>query len=59
MWNNVQHGGHMKPLKTSRVTVRVTDVVRGKLVEEAGHYGTISNVVRAIVEKYYAKGARK
>ena len=45
--------------KSSRITVRVTDVIRGKLVEEAGDYGTISNVVRAIVEKYYAKGSRK
>ena len=45
--------------KTSRITVRVTDIIRGKLLEEAGSYGTISNVVRAIVDKHYQNGKRK
>ena len=41
--------------KTSRINVRVSDVTRGKLVEQAGPHGTISNVVRAIVEQYFIK----
>jgi len=45
--------------KTSRITVRITEIIRGKLVEEAGSYGTISNVVRAIVEKHFQNGKRK
>ena len=37
----------------ARITIRVSDVLRGKLIEEAGDYGTISNVVRLIVERFF------
>lgn len=42
----------MKTVKTSRITVRITDVERGKLAEEAGPYGNLSAVVRALIVKH-------
>ena len=42
----------MSVQKTSRITVRITDVQRGKLAEEAGPYGNISAVVRALIVKH-------
>jgi len=47
---------HIQTPKTSRISVRVTDVERGKLAEEAGRYGTISNVIRAIIRKHCGMG---
>ena len=41
--------------RTTKINVRVSAVLRGKLVEEAGDYGNVSNVVRVILEKYFMK----
>lgn len=46
-------------MKTSRVTVRISDVLRGKLMEETGDYGTLSNVLRVILARYFAHGNKK
>lgn len=37
----------------ARITFRASDVLRGKLIEEAGDYGNVSNVVRVILERYF------
>ena len=44
--------------KDAKITVRVGAVLRGKLIEEAGDYGNISNVVRVVLEKYFSKVKR-
>jgi len=52
----------MSTIKTTRIAVRVSAVLRGRLVEEAGSYGNISNVVRVILERHFltpTKGARR
>lgn len=46
-------------VRSTKIYVRVGAVLRGKLVEEAGDYGNISNVVRVILEKYFLKQARR
>ena len=47
--------------RTTKINVRVSAVLRGKLIEEAGDYGNVSNVVRVILEKYFtrAMGVRR
>ena len=45
--------------KDAKITVRIGSVLRGKLIEEAGDYGNISNVVRVVLEKYFAKARMK
>ena len=42
----------------ARITFRASDVLRGKLVQEAGEYGNVSNVVRVILEKYFLQGKK-
>lgn len=47
-------------IKTARIYVRVTDVLRGKLIEDAGDMSTVSTVIRTILEQYYKqKGGRR
>lgn len=48
-------------IKTARIYVRVTDVLRGKLIEDAGDMSTVSTVIRTILEQYYKqqKGVRR
>lgn len=43
----------------TRITFRASDVLRGRLVEEAGDYGNISNVVRVILERYFLQRKKK
>lgn len=47
--------------KTSRLDMRITDVIRGKLAEDAGPHGSLSSVARSIIEQHYAvmKGWKK
>lgn len=46
----------MANVKTAKIYVRVTAVLRGKLIEDAGDMSTVSNVVRTILEQHYRKG---
>lgn len=45
--------------KDTKITVRIGAVLRGKLVDEAGDYGNLSNVVRVILERYFMKRATR
>lgn len=49
----------MDAIKDTRVQVRLPAVLRGKLAEEAGPHGTLSNVMRYILEQYFTKKARR
>ena len=43
----------MQAVKTTRITFRANAVLRGKLAEAAGDYGSLSNVVRVILERHF------
>lgn len=45
--------------KDTRIAVRVSAVLRGQLLEEAGDYGTLSTVVRVILENHFNYGYDK
>lgn len=45
-----------REVNTSKIYVRVTNRLLGKLIEDAGDMSTVSTVVRTILEKYYRKG---
>jgi hypothetical protein len=45
--------------KDTKITVRVGAVLRGKLIEEAGDYGNISNVVRVILESFFLRRSKR
>ena len=45
----------MEIAKTTRLDIRLTAVIRGKLAEEAGPYGSLSGVARRIIEAHYLK----
>ena len=59
----MEYSAHMEDVMTARQTtkinVRVDDVLRGKLIEEAGDYGNVSNVVRVILEHYFKLRPRR
>jgi hypothetical protein len=49
------------PTKTTRLNLRVTAVQRGKLAEAAGPHGSLSSVVRMLIDRFVAgeqKGTR-
>ena len=64
---SVRHGDMMRTMegmimqavKTTRITFRANAVLRGKLAEAAGDYGSLSNVVRVILERHFLKAALK
>jgi hypothetical protein len=62
---DIQYAHHRKEIlmatKTSRIDLRITDVIRGKLAEDAGPHGSLSSVARSIIEQHYAmmKGRKK
>lgn len=41
----------MTAQNTTRLTIRLSAVLRGKLAEEAGDYGKLSTVARVILER--------
>lgn len=41
-------------VKTAKVYVRVTSVLRGRLIQEAGDMSSVSTVIRTILERHYA-----
>jgi hypothetical protein len=45
----------MRTPKTAKIYVRVNAVLRGRLVELAGEYGNVSQVVRVILERHFQK----
>lgn len=45
----------MATTKTTRLDIRLTPVIRGKLAEDAGPYGSLSGVARRIIEQHYGK----
>jgi hypothetical protein len=51
--------GYMEAQKTTRLDMRITAVLRGKLAEEAGPHGSLSGVARWIIERYFAKKDRR
>ncbi len=44
----------METPKTTRLDIRLTPVLRGKLAEDAGPHGSLSSVAREILEKHYS-----
>ena len=46
-------------VKTAKVYVRVTNVLRGKLLEDAGDMSSVSTVIRTILERHYAAKVRR
>lgn len=40
---------------TSRIDIRISAVIRGKLAEDAGQYGSLSKVARTIIERHYMR----
>jgi hypothetical protein len=56
--HNKINGPRTATCAPDKIVFKVSSVLRGKLVEEAGDYGNISNVVRVILEKYFAKVKR-
>ncbi len=41
----------------TRIEIRITTLLRGKLAEDAGPYGSLSRVARTILEAHYARRA--
>ena len=48
----------MVATKTTRLDIRLTSVIRGKLAQDAGPYGSLSGVARRIIERHYGKNEK-
>jgi len=51
---NKEYIENMNTIKTTRLGIRLTAVLRGKLAEEAGPHGSLSSVARMIIERYFS-----
>ena len=46
----------MAAIKTAKIYVRVSAVLRGKLIERAGDMSNVSTVIRTILENHFRTG---